>query len=70
MANCVRLESCNFVLVKLNFLEISEAGLQNVPGTLASLVNLTSLVLKSNQLSNVPDGINRYNCRNRHLKVA
>ena len=48
-----------FSLVKLNFLEISEAKLQSVPETLSSLVNLTSLVLKSNQLSKVPDGINR-----------
>ena len=63
MANCIRIiVTGNSVLVKLNFLEISEAGLQNVPGTLSSLVNLTSLVLKSNQLSSVPEGINRYNC--------
>ena len=48
-----------FSLVKLNFLEISEAKLQTVPETLSSLVNLTSLVLKSNQLTKVPDGINR-----------
>ena len=48
-----------FSLVKLNFLEISEAKLQSVPETLSSLVNLTSLVLKSNQLTKVPDGINR-----------
>ena len=49
-----------FSLVKLNFLEISEAKLQSVPETLSSLVNLTSLVLKSNQLTKVPDGINRW----------
>ena len=49
-----------FSLVKLNFLEISEAKLQTVPETLSSLVNLTSLVLKSNQLTKVPDGINRW----------
>ena len=48
-----------FGLVKLNFLEISEAKLQSVPETLSSLVNLTSLVLKSNQLTKIPDGINR-----------
>ena len=49
-----------FGLVKLNFLEISEAKLQSVPETLSSLINLTSLVLKSNQLTKVPDGINRW----------
>ena len=48
-----------FSLIKLNFLEISEAKLQSVPQTLSSLVNLTSLVLKSNQLMKVPEEINR-----------
>ena len=43
-----------FSLVKLNFLEVSEAKLEKVPDCLSNLVNLTSLVLKSNKLTQIP----------------
>jgi len=45
-------------LVKLNFLEVADAKLRIVSNKLSSLTNLTSLVMKNNQLSQLPDCIN------------
>ena len=44
--------------VKLNFLEMSKSKLSRVPDTLANLVQLTSLVLKSNKLTSLPETVN------------
>ena len=46
-----------FSLVKLNFLEVSDAKVERIPETLASLNNLTSLVLKNNLLTCLPDSL-------------
>ena len=46
-----------FSLVKLNFLEVSEARLRLIPESISSLTNLTSLVLKHNSLSVLPDSL-------------
>jgi len=43
-----------FALKPLNFLEVSHAGLASLPAEVANLSNLTSLVLKGNQLTSLP----------------
>jgi len=43
-----------FSLKLLNFLEVSHAGLVSLPVEVANLTNLTSLVLKGNQMNSLP----------------
>jgi len=43
-----------FSLKPLNFLEVSHACLSSLPGEVVNLTNLTSLVLKGNQLTGLP----------------
>ena len=45
-------------LVKLNFLELSQSKLSQVPDSVGRLGHLTSLVLKSNKLTALPDTLN------------
>ena len=46
-----------FPLVKLNFLEVSDAKVERIPETLSTLSNLTSLVLKNNLLNCLPESL-------------
>ena len=45
-------------LVRLNFLEMSNSHLNVLPNTLGKLVQLTSLVLKGNKLTSLPESLN------------
>merc|ERR1719192_710298 len=53
-----RVDENIFSLVKLNFLELSQSRLSQVPDSVGRLVHLTSLVLKSNQLTVLPETLN------------
>ena len=50
-----------FMLTPLNFLEISDAGLSEVPSEIGNLSNLLNLTLRGNQLVALPDTLGKLN---------
>jgi len=53
------LDPAVFELVNLNFLEISDAGLESLPELVGQLTHLTNLVLKGNAIAHLPVSLGR-----------